>query len=216
MSSALNEIKDTFRNYLLTYEGIKPIRENINEAELLQKICTFVNDNKNLSKEFSDIIKEYLINHEIKYKLKLFNIIDLLFKSTSSGEEFIYNLSPYLYEHFKQCYMEGNFDDRILLFKIFYTWKYLVPSEVTEKIGKDLNMNEMKNTFINKFPGKIEKYDKYNEEIKLKKHPLKKNKIIAKIKPNNNTNNNNNKNLLNKKRKTSGEKMKEIRIKNIK
>ena len=110
MSSTINEMKKIFTNYLLTYEGKIPIPENsvYDESEILRKICALANENKPLSKEFAQIIKDNLIQeNELKFKLKIFNVIDYLFKG--AGEEYINLLSPVLYEHFKQCFLESNF-----------------------------------------------------------------------------------------------------------
>ena len=47
----------------------------------------------------------------------------------------------------------GNFDDRVLLFKIFYTWKYVIPSDLYTLISNENKIDDFKAIFVKKFPG---------------------------------------------------------------
>ena len=79
----------------------------------------------------------------------------------------------------------SDFNERILLFKIFYTWKYIVPKNVLDKIKNDLKLDDFRKIFIKTNPGKIEKYDDYNKKMKLKMESKNNNKETI----NNNINN---------------------------
>jgi hypothetical protein len=128
-----------------------------------------------------------------------------LFKS-EVGDIYIKNLSEYLYDNFKECFTIGDFDDRVLLFKIFYTWKYIIPNDLYELIKNDQKLDDFKAIFMKKYPGKIKKYDDYNDNMRLtfEAKNKKKKTIPTKTfkedddKSNNNDNINNNNNLTSK------------------
>jgi hypothetical protein len=92
------------------------------------------------------------------------------------------------------------------LFKIFYTWKYIIPNDLYELIKNDQKLDDFKAIFMKKYPGKIKKYDDYNDNMRLtfEAKNKKKKTIPTKTfkedddKSNNNDNINNNNNLTSK------------------
>ena len=163
----LEEIMNSFNKYINIYVGLLiPENNNYDEAYLLSRIGDIALKNRIYSKELCNIIIEHLNKDEIQYKIKLFNIIDSLFKSV--GKDYINKICSHLFVSFKQCFTRSDFNERILLFKIFYTWKYLVPKNILDNIGNTLKLDEFKKTFIKNYPGKIEKYDDYNNKMRLK------------------------------------------------
>ena len=123
-----------------------------------------------------------------KIKIRLFNIIDSLFKS-DVGDLYINQIKNNLYENFKECFTVGDFDERVLLFKIFYTWKYIIPNDLYELIKTEEKLDDFKIIFMKKFPGKIKKYDDYNNQVKQTKLLGKKKKSTHTKSENENTTN---------------------------
>jgi hypothetical protein len=177
MSMQLEEIMNSFNKYINIYVGLLiPENNNYDEAYLLSRIGDIALKNRIYSNELCNIIIEHLNKDEIQYKIKLFNIIDSLFKSV--GKDYINKICNHLFVSFKQCFTRSDFNERILLFKIFYTWKYLVPKTVLDNIGNALKLDEFKKTFIKNYPGKIEKYDDYNNKMRLKIESMNNDKEI--------------------------------------
>ena len=184
MTTQLGEIINSFNKYINIYVGyLIPENNNYDESYLLSRIVDIALKNKPYTNELCKIIIEYLNNDNIKFKIKLFNIIDSLFKSV--GKDYIDKLYKYLFKSFKECFTMSDFNERILLFKIFYTWKYIVPKNVLDKIKNDLKLDDFRKIFIKTNPGKIEKYDDYNKKMKLKMESKNNNKETI----NNNINN---------------------------
>ena len=184
MTTQLGEIINSFNKYINIYVGyLIPENNNYDESYLLSRIVDIALKNKPYTNELCKIIIEYLNNDNIKFKIKLFNIIDSLFKSV--GKDYIDKLYKYLFKSFKECFTMSDFNERILLFKIFYTLKYIVPKNVLDKIKNDLKLDDFRKIFIKTNPGKIEKYDDYNKKMKLKMESKNNNKETI----NNNINN---------------------------
>ena len=118
MSNQLEKIKKEFNNLIKLYQGV--ITTDNPNIEPLKEIMNIIIEYRNNSSEFCKIIKEHLKNDDTKFKIRLFHIIDTLFKS-EVGDTYINQLNKYLYDNFKECFTIGDFDDRVLLFKIFYT-----------------------------------------------------------------------------------------------
>ena len=190
MSNQLENAKNEFNKLILLYQGAIVDNSNIDIfKEIINIILTF----KNNYKDFCQIIKDHLKKDDTPQKMRLFPIIDFLFKS-DLRECYINELSGYLYDSFHDCYNEGDFGDRVLLFKIFYTWKYLIPKEIYEFIKKEEKLDSFQEIFEKKFPGKIAKYDEYNQ--KFKKDVKERKEVIPSknFQEDYNINNNNNQN----------------------
>ena len=166
MSNSLIDIKNSFEKYIRFYTGLED-QKNYDEQSLRIKIVEIATRNRNYIDEFSKIIIGHLNKDDTKYKCRLFDIIDLLFKEPPTAKEYINKLSGHLYKSFKECFTWSEFEDRVLLFKIFYTWVYLIPHDIFKKIKDDNKIDDFKEMFIKKYPGKIEKYNEYNEKIRL-------------------------------------------------
>ena len=78
-----------------------------------------------------------------------------------------------------------------MLFKIFYSWKYLIPNKAYEKLRSDLKLDEFKKEVEMDKPGTIAKYKEYRKKFKTEKKKFK----AANIEKND-LNNNNNKDKL--------------------
>ena len=209
MSFSLEEIKNAFNRYINIYIGaLIPENKAYEEGYLISRLDDSALYNKQYTNEFCLIIIEHLKNDTIQFKLKLFNIIDTLFKNV--GKDYIDKLSNYLIKPFKDCFNMSKRDEKNLLFKIFYSWKYLVPTKILDKLRDDLKLNDFKESFMKKNPGVIEKYDDYNKKKKLELEILNNsinnniNSFInnnsinyLKTKNNNNTNEKINNNIIN-------------------
>ena len=163
MSNQLEKIKIEFNNLIRIYQGVLEI-ENPNR-DILKEIMNITLEYRNNYMDFCKIIKEHFIKDDTKIKIRLFNIIDSLFKS-DVGDLYINQIKNNLYENFKECFTVGDFDERVLLFKIFYTWKYIIPNDLYELIKTEEKLDDFKIIFMKKFPGKIKKYDDYNNQVK--------------------------------------------------
>ena len=167
MSNQLEKIKIEFNNLIRIYQGVLEI-ENPNR-DILKEIMNITLEYRNNYMDFCKIIKEHFIKDDTKIKIRLFHIIDSLFKS-DVGDLYINQIKNNLYENFKECFTVGDFDERVLLFKIFYTWKYIIPNDIYELIKTEEKLDDFKITiFMKKFPGKIKKYDDYNNQVKQTK-----------------------------------------------
>ena len=189
MSFSLEEIKNAFNRYINIYIGaLIPENKTYDEGYLISRIDDIALCNKQYINELCVVIIEHLKHDKIQFKLKLFNIIDTLFKNV--GKDYIDKLSNYLIKPFKDCFNESNKNERILLFKIFYSWKYLVPTNILDKIRDDLKLDDFKEIFIKQNPGVIEKYDEYNNKKKLELEAMNNNFNSINNNPNSFINNN--------------------------
>ena len=186
MSNQLEKIKIEFNNLIRIYQGVLVI-ENPNR-DILKEIMNITLEYRNNYMDFCKIIKEHFIKDDTKIKIRLFNIIDSLFKS-DVGDLYINQIKNNLYENFKECFTVGDFDERVLLFKIFYTWKYIIPNDLYELIKTEEKLDDFKIIFMKKFPGKIKKYDDYNNQVKQTKLLGKKKKPTHTKSENENTTN---------------------------
>ena len=117
--------------------------------------------------DFSKIIEAHLSKDDTKLKIRLFHILDAIFKS-ELGELYLKELAKHIYKNFKECYTMGDFEERVLLFKIFYTWKYVIPKDLYKLIEKETKIDDFKEIFMKKFPGGINKYDDWNNNNREK------------------------------------------------
>jgi hypothetical protein len=161
MSTSFQNIKNLFNEYICIYIGLSPPNKNIDENSLLPRINGLAYENIAHYIELSKIIVDHLNKDEIRYKIRLFHIIDSLFKNV--GKSYIDFISQHLFTSFKECFTFSDLEDRILLFRIYYTWKYIVPFEITEKIRIDLKMDDFKEMAMKDFGREIKACDEFNE-----------------------------------------------------
>ena len=126
MSITVQDIKNSFNKYIRIYIGLE--NQEYDANIIRNKILKIAIDCKNYYVELSKIIIEHLEKDDTSNKIRLFDIIDSLFKSDTGN--YVEQLNKYLYDNFKECYMISDFEDRFLLFKILYTWKYIVPKKI--------------------------------------------------------------------------------------
>jgi hypothetical protein len=161
MSTSFQNIKNLFNEYICIYIGLSPPNKNIDENSLLPRINGLAYENIAHYIELSKIIVDHLNKDEIRYKIRLFHIIDSLFKNV--GKSYIDFISQHLFTSFKECFTFSDLEDRILLFRIYYTWKYIVPFEITEKIRIDLKMDDFKEMAMKDYGREIKACDEFNE-----------------------------------------------------
>ena len=232
MTSSLEEAKNLFNRLIRCYVGLD--NNNINENQIRTNIIKIAYDNRANYKEFAKIIIYHLEKDKTQYKIRLFDLIDILFKNHVGN--YVEQLMNYLPSNFQECYQMCDFQDRFLLYRIFYTWKYIVPKEITKKIKDDLKLDDFKEYCkknLTDFDAHMKSCEEYNENLKkaiLKKNAenlnikkdfkedksqsnnnvSKQNKTIEKQKNNLEENSiNSNDKILNKKRKSSHEKSSE-------
>lgn len=177
----LEMLKDEFSQKL-----VRLIRLQEDEKKIIKEITQFALEYKMLFKEFSKIIIDAFLREKYSEpKLRLLNIIDSLMKTI---EEYIYYFSDYLYDFMKAAYTKSDINQKKHLFRIIYTWRYLLDSQIFNKIWSHLNLDEMNTYFQENYPTVIKKYDEYNFKMK------EKNKLIQQtLIDSNNANSNTNK-----------------------
>jgi len=166
MSGSFQNIKNIFNEYICIYTGLTIPTKNIDERTLIPTINRIAYDNKDHYIELSKIIIDHLEKDDLKYKMRLFHIIDSLFKNV--GKYFIESLSQKILKSFKECFTYSDKEDRILLFRIYYTWKYILPKKVTETIRIDCKMDDFEQIVMKDFPQEIKNCDEFNEAQRKK------------------------------------------------
>ena len=132
------------------------------ETKLINQLTKFAEDNKIYHHDIVNIIlQRFQSEHQIGNKLKILNVIHSISKG-KDGYLYVNDFKSYIIETFSECYLNGDNVDKVHLFKIYYSWKYIIPDEVLEKLRINLNLDQMKEEVNQKFPGLIERYDKYN------------------------------------------------------
>ena len=137
------------------------------ETKLINQITKFAEDNKSFYHEIvSIILNRFQSEHQQGNKLKILNVIHSVSKG-NAGKIYVNEFKSHIFETFSECYLNGDNVDKVHLFKIYYSWKYIIPEEVLEELRIKLNLDQMKEEVNQRFPGLIERYDKYNTD-KLK------------------------------------------------
>lgn len=140
---------------------------NCDEKYIIIQLYSLASKNKSLKNDIYLIILRLFRNEKlIQNKIKLFNVIDSLCKNV--GQDYINLFSPILFDLFKATYLEAIERDRIQLFKLYYTWKYIIDTKILDKIHMTLNFDQMKLKVLQLMPETIERYDQYNEQMKAK------------------------------------------------
>ena len=164
--SSVENINKKFNKLINIYQGVIPPENNMMDP--LKELIALAIEHGNNYLNFCSIIIQHLKGDDTRIKSVLFNIIDSLFKRDEIGELYVRQLSSHLYTYFKECFTVGDFEERVLLFKIFYTWKYIIPKNIFELIYKEEKLDDFAKVFEKYYPGKLNKYDIYNENIKIK------------------------------------------------
>ena len=171
-----------------TLINIMIAKGSFEELPFLTKIVSEYKDNY---LDFCDVLEEHLTNDNDNSKIILFPIIDSIFKS-EVGKLYIDKIcSQDLINSFEACFNIAAKVDKILLFKIFYSWKYLIPNKVYETLRSDLKLDEFKKEVEKDKPGTIAKYKEYRKKFKNEKKKIKPSNIEK-----NDLNKNNNKDKL--------------------
>lgn len=174
-------IKQAFFKYFNLYLGkLNPEKVYI-EDNLLCNIIDIAVKNPQFQKDFSNIIINSLLHDEICFKRKVFPIIDSLIKKM---DVYLNDICQHLEQPFIDCFFsrELSLEDRDVLFKIFYNWKYIIPDDLFQRINIKCNIDEYKKDFSKRFPEKIQRY-----EIELSRRETQR-KMNSLTKHNNNIN----------------------------
>lgn len=135
------------------------------DVKYIGEISQLVIQNKSLSKDVNDIlVQRSLKERSSTNKLRLLYIIDSLIKHI--GKEFIQYVSPHIFRIFEEAYTLSDEENKINLFKLYYSWKYYLDSALIESLCSRFNFTKMKRDLQRDKPELIEKYDKYNENVR--------------------------------------------------
>jgi len=163
MKKTINQIE------LLLYEINKTLdlllSSTLMDGKYIAEITQLLIQNKSLSKEVNDIlVQRSLKERSSTNKLRLLYVIDSLIKHF--GKEFIQHISPHIFRIFEEAYTLADEENKINLFKLYYSWKYFLDSALIESICSRFNFSKMKRDLQRDKPELIEKYDKYNETVR--------------------------------------------------
>jgi hypothetical protein len=129
---------------------------------VISLISQFAEKNKEYIKEISKLIYQRYLKESIYVnKVKIINVIHSISKGKYS-RQYVDEFKSFIFEIFSECYNNVNQENKIHLFKLYYTWKYLIPNEILEKLRIKFNFDEMKEEIKRTNPQLIEKYDNYN------------------------------------------------------
>ena len=132
------------------------------ETKLISQLTKFAEDNKSVYHEIVNIIfKRFQSEHQQGNKLKILNVIHSISKG-KDGAIYVSDFKSHIIETFSECYLNGDNVDKVHLFKLYYSWKYIIPDEILEQLRINLNLDQMKEEVNQKYPGLIERYDAYN------------------------------------------------------
>ncbi len=132
------------------------------EPVVISLISQFAEKNKEYIKEISKLIYQRYLKESIYVnKVKIINVIHSISKGKYS-RQYVDEFKSFIFEIFSECYNNVNQENKIHLFKLYYTWKYLIPNEILEKLRIKFNFDEMKEEIKRTNPQLIEKYDNYN------------------------------------------------------
>ena len=92
--------------------------------------------------------------------------IDSIIKLVGLDYLEIFSRSNDLYKIFYEAYLNSSEEIRIGLFKLYYSWKHYIDSNILELLNRRCNFDELKEKLKRERPEIIDKYDKYNEDVK--------------------------------------------------
>ena len=133
------------------------------EPVVISLISQFAEKNKEYIKEISNLIYQRYKKESIYgNKVKIINVIHSISKGKYS-RQYVNEFKSFIFEIFSECYINVNQENKIHLFKLYYTWKYLIPNEILEKLREKFSFDEMKEEIKRTNPQLIERYDNYNK-----------------------------------------------------
>jgi hypothetical protein len=135
------------------------------DGRIIEGFGKIVFQNLFFSKEISDLVITRAVHERSpSNKLKFLYVIDSLMKNW--GYYFTPHLSPHIFRIFEEAYNYADEAQKLSLFKLHYTWKYIINENIYESINSWFNLLEMKKNLMKEKPEIIEKYDRYNEDVK--------------------------------------------------
>jgi len=100
-------------------------------------------------------------------RLILLYLIDSLIKNFEG--RFINLFAPDIVHLFSEAYSVADFETRINLFKLYYSWKFFFDSKILSELNAKYDLDEMKRKIQETHPDIIERYDKFNWEQEQKR-----------------------------------------------
>jgi len=141
------------------------ISSTLMDGKYIGEITQLLLQNRSISKEVNDILVQRSLKEKYSpIKLRLLYVIDSLIKHI--GKDFIQNISPNIFRIYEEAYTSADDENKINLFKLYYSWKYFLDSALIESLCSRFNFNKMKSDLQRDKPELIEKYDKYNEGVR--------------------------------------------------
>lgn len=137
----------------------------------IKELTDLAAENRFVAKEISNQIVHRIIDERLpSVKLTIFYVVDSLIKNI--GSEYVDSLSPHIIRMFEDTYKLADLETRINLFKLYYAWKYFLDKKLLNEINIRFNLTEIRKYLEINRPEIIEKYDKYNENERLRREAI--------------------------------------------
>ena len=160
------QLYKTFLNQLDAFLDGTVVDENQSAREMTRFI---IKNNRHYAEQCNTLIHRFKSEGVFVRKLRLMYLIDSLIKSDETGD-YARMFTLYLYDFYCELFTNADKVVQMRLFKIYYTWKYLVDKEVLERINRKLNLrNGMIPIMEQVEPGKLAQYEKYIESQRIER-----------------------------------------------
>ena len=160
------QLYETFLTKLDAFLNGTVIDENQAAREMTRFI---IKNNRHYAEQCNTLIHRFKSEGMFVRKLRLMYLIDSLIKSDETGD-YARMFTLYLYDFYCELFTNADKVVQMRLFKIYYTWKYLVDKDVLEKINRKLNLrNGMIPIMEQVEPGKLAQYEKYIESQRIER-----------------------------------------------
>jgi hypothetical protein len=162
---------------LILYEVNKNIemlfdRNNQEIRNNIMAITDLAMLDRNLITQVAEILVERSFQERvIANKINLLYVIDNLIKTI--GADFIYLITPHIFRIFEEAYISADEENKINLFKLYYAWKYFLDPIILGRICDRFSFNEKKRALMQTRPDMIEKYDQFNESIRIRHEEMR-------------------------------------------
>jgi hypothetical protein len=144
---------------------------NIPGRNFIKELTDLAAENRFIAKEISNEIVHRVIDERLpNVKLTILYLVDSLIKNI--GFEYIDNVTPHIYRVFEDTYKPADFETRINLFKLYYAWKYFLDPKILNDLYVRFNLAEIRKFLELNRPDIIEKYDKYNENERIRREAI--------------------------------------------
>lgn len=136
------------------------------DGRIIGDINDLLFQNKSIAKFISPfIVTRALSESSSANKLRMLYVIDSVIKNKLISSDFLPFLAPQIFRIFEEAYSISDEDNKINLFKLYYSWKYFLDSNILDSLSSRFNFKEMKRVLSQTRPDIIEKYENYNESV---------------------------------------------------